>query len=101
MVQAGIKGRHIPDAGAMDDHGLIRDQDAFMPRSIALFLAVAVLTGVLDARGNGEWPSKPVNLIVPGSPGGVVDIRARWLASHLSADIGQPVIVLNRPGAGG
>ena len=72
-----------------------------MSRSIALFFAIAVLAGVLDARGEAEWPSKPVNLIVPGSAGGVVDIRARWLASHLSADIGPPVIVLNRPGAGG
>lgn len=72
-----------------------------MTRSIVRFIAVAVLACVQAARGAGDWPNKPVHLIVPGSAGGVVDVRARWLANHLSADIGQPVIVENRPGAGG
>jgi tripartite-type tricarboxylate transporter receptor subunit TctC len=47
------------------------------------------------------WPSKPVRLIVSGPPGGVVYIRARWLADRLSPLLGQPVIIDNRPGAGG
>jgi tripartite-type tricarboxylate transporter receptor subunit TctC len=68
---------------------------------LRLLLIAAVLACVHDARGAAEWPTKPVHLIVPASAGGVVDVRARWLASHLSADLGQPVIVDNRPGAGG
>ena len=64
----------------------------------------AILTlWILDARSaaDAEWPVKPITLVVPGGTGGVVDIRARWLAQHLSPLLGQPVIIDNRPGAGG
>src|SRR5260370_25391449 len=48
-----------------------------------------------------DWPTKPLRIIVPGGPGGVVDIRARWLAERLSPVLAQPIVVDNRPGAGG
>lgn len=47
------------------------------------------------------WTSKPVRMLVPAPAGGTMDIVARILADQLSADIGQPVIVDNKPGAGG
>ena len=47
------------------------------------------------------WPTKPVHILVPGGVGGVIDIRARWLAPRLAALLGQSVIVENKPGAGG
>lgn len=47
------------------------------------------------------WPARPVRLLVAGGPGGVTDVRARWLAPRLSAVLGQPVLVENRAGAGG
>jgi len=50
---------------------------------------------------NTGWPSKPIRIIVPGGPGGVTDIRARWLAEHLSPALRQPIVVENRTGAGG
>ncbi len=63
----------------------------------ALFAACTIPANAQDA----PWPSKPVKLIVPGGTGGVVDIRARWLAERLAPALGQAVVVENRAGAGG
>jgi tripartite-type tricarboxylate transporter receptor subunit TctC len=53
--------------------------------------------GIASAQA---FPSRPTRLIVPWAPGGVSDTSARILAQHMSANMGQPVIVDNRPGAG-
>jgi len=55
----------------------------------------------LHARAGTGWPSKPVTLVVPSSPGGGTDAYARTLAQSLTQQLGQPVIVVNRPGASG
>lgn len=47
------------------------------------------------------WTDKPVKMLVPAPAGGNIDVIARLVADQLSADIGQPVVVENRPGAGG
>lgn len=47
------------------------------------------------------WTNKPIRMLVPAPAGGTMDIVARVLADQLSSDIGQPVIVDNKPGAGG
>ncbi len=47
------------------------------------------------------WPSRPIRMVIPLSPGGFADVPGRILASRLSAALGRQVYVENRPGAGG
>jgi tripartite-type tricarboxylate transporter receptor subunit TctC len=64
----------------------------------ALVLATAVLaTGHVDAQ---DYPSRPVRIVVPFSPGGAVDGPTRLIAQQLSKRFGQAVFVENKPGAG-
>jgi tripartite-type tricarboxylate transporter receptor subunit TctC len=56
---------------------------------------------IVSRAQGAAWPSKPIRIIVPGSAGGVTDIRGRWLADRLSPLLGQPVVIDNKPGAGG
>ena len=63
------------------------------------FLAVLLLSaGAVTAQ---TWPSKPIRVVVTFSPGGSSDIVARALGVPLQAKLGQPVIIENKPGAGG
>jgi len=62
-------------------------------------LVIAVFLGFAALAGAQEYPSKPIRLIVPLSPGGLVDTFARTLGQHLTDRLGQPVVADNRPGA--
>jgi tripartite-type tricarboxylate transporter receptor subunit TctC len=48
-----------------------------------------------------SWPTRPVRIIVPFPPGGLVDVLARAASQRLTSQLGQPVVVENRAGAGG
>ncbi len=74
-----------------------------MPRHL-LFSATAWLvltTGSSQARPPDTWPTQPVRVVVPAAAGTAPDLMARILADRLSRTWRQPVIVENKPGAGG
>ena len=57
--------------------------------------------GPAPAQGAATWPVRPLRLLVAYAPGGGTDAIARTLAARLQAVLGQPVVVENKPGAGG
>ena len=70
---------------------------------IAIPLATASLacTSVHAAQSTSAYPSKPIRLVVPFSPGGSADTLARTMQPGLSAELGQPLVLDNRGGASG
>jgi tripartite-type tricarboxylate transporter receptor subunit TctC len=73
-----------------------------IPRLAALaFLTAALLPASSLATRAEDYPSKPIKLLVGASPGGTTDTMARAIAQPLSVSLGKPVLVENRPGAGG
>jgi tripartite-type tricarboxylate transporter receptor subunit TctC len=80
------------------------DEAAGGPRMNRLCFALAIVVGVLGGASHAPaqtYPNKPVRIFVPFVAGGAVDMLARMVGAKVSETLGQPVIVENRPGAGG
>lgn len=72
-----------------------------MSRLLHTAAVFAAATMALASPWASAYTDKPVKMIVPAPPGGTIDVLARIVSDQLSRDIGQPVIVENKPGAGG
>jgi len=70
-------------------------------RLTALAFAAAVAFSVCAPARAQNWPDKPVKLVISFAPGGVHDTLARVLQPRLTEALGQPIVIENRPGAGG
>jgi tripartite-type tricarboxylate transporter receptor subunit TctC len=74
-------------------------KSAFVRRLLAAAAAVCSLAA--PAAFAQEWPAKPIHVIVSFAPGGLTDLIARAMQPNLTQGLGQPIIIDNRPGAGG
>jgi tripartite-type tricarboxylate transporter receptor subunit TctC len=71
-------------------------------KSAAGFVLWSVLASAAALPARAEtFPSRPLHLIIPYGPGGIVDFAGRVLAQKMSDNLGQPVVAENKPGAGG
>ena len=67
-----------------------------------IFLLVGLIVGVFQAVPvHAAYPDRPIKLIVPYAPGSTPDTYSRWVSQPLSVVLGQPIVIENRPGAGG
>ncbi|MBX3644731.1 MAG: tripartite tricarboxylate transporter substrate binding protein [Rubrivivax sp.] len=66
-----------------------------------LLLAAALCAAALPAAAQSNWPTRPIRIIVPYGPGSSPDVLVRLFSDKLGKSLGQPVVVENKPGAGG
>ena len=69
-----------------------------------LLIATSIAAGVSGAPGawaQRPFPTKAIRIVVPNAPGGAADITARAVGEHMARSLGQPVVIDNKPGAGG
>ncbi|MES3002505.1 MAG: tripartite tricarboxylate transporter substrate binding protein [Pseudomonadota bacterium] len=72
-----------------------------MQRRFALAASALLLSAAGAAFAQAPYPSKPITMIVPFPPGGLADLVARPVAEAMARDLGQPVVIENKGGAGG
>jgi tripartite-type tricarboxylate transporter receptor subunit TctC len=61
----------------------------------------ALTLGPVVFAHSSDWPKQPIKLVVPYAPGGANDVTLRLVSKHVAEKLGQPIVIDNRPGAGG
>ena len=72
-----------------------------MPKRRTLLLAAALAVAALPVLAQTQWPTRPIRIVVPYGPGSSPDVLVRLFSDKLGKSLGQPVVVENKPGAGG
>jgi len=72
-----------------------------MIKKISLLVIVFTFSLVFSSLASGPFPTRPIEIVVPYDAGGGIDLMARTLAPKMSEILGQPVVVINKPGASG
>ncbi|CAN1548126.1 Bordetella uptake gene [Rhabdaerophilaceae bacterium] len=64
-------------------------------------IAAGMAFAAVPAPAQGKYPEKPIRLIVPFGPGGLADVTARFVGERMGQVLGQQIVIVNQPGAGG
>lgn len=71
-------------------------------QKLLMILVLALLpAAVAHSADTAKWPVRPVTVIVPFAAGGGTDVQARLMLKHVEEQLGKPLVIVNRPGAGG
>src|SRR5262245_2726622 len=87
--------------GAKNWEGTVRRRHVLGLTSAAAAASLVPRWAWAQAQMQAGWPSANITIVVPFTPGGLTDILARSVGEKISPALGRPVIVDNRPGAGG
>lgn len=71
-----------------------------MKTALKSLACIVAAVASLGAMAQGPYPSRPIKMVIPFPPGGAVDVLVRTIGPQLSAELGQPIVVDNRPGGG-
>lgn len=91
----------MPALPVFDGTDCRRRRFRFIARRVAAVSVLAVAATLAAFTAHAQYPTRPVEMIVPIAPGGGMDLQARLLTELVEPFLGQRVVVLNRPGAGG